>query len=88
MLWNIWLSVVPLGVLLTGWLSATLLLLVARPGAYVVLIVTGVVWLLLPNSSYLITELNQSHRRENDVVPLWYDIILVITLALERLRAG
>lgn len=38
--------------------------------------------LLLPNASYLITELNQSHRRENDTVPLWFDIILVITLAM------
>jgi uncharacterized membrane protein len=40
-------------------------------------------WLLaLPNSGYLITELNLNHRRENDPVPLWYDIIAVLTLAM------
>lgn len=39
---------------------------------------------MLPNASYLITELNLSHRVPDDEqrVPLWYDIILVITLAM------
>ena len=43
----------------------------------------AVVWLLmLPNSAYLVTELNLSHRTREDPVPLWYDIVLVITLAM------
>jgi uncharacterized membrane protein len=83
MLWNIWLSIVPLLVLLVGGATGILLLIPARPLAIAVLIVTGIIWLLLlPNASYLITELNHSHRRENDPVPFWFDIILVITLAM------
>lgn len=42
-----------------------------------------VVWLLLlPNAGYLITELNLSHRRDRDGVPMWFDVILVISLAM------
>jgi len=83
MLWNIWLSVVPIIVLLVGGIGGVLLLGILRPAGYVALILTGIIWLLLlPNASYLITELNQSHRREDEDVPLWYDIILVITLAM------
>ncbi|MBC9955026.1 DUF1361 domain-containing protein [Leucobacter sp. cx-42] len=83
MLWNIWLSVLPVIVLAVGSLSGIILLLVSRPAAIIVLVVTAVVWLLLlPNASYLITELNFSHRRDDDRTPLWYDIILVISLAM------
>lgn len=42
------------------------------------------VWLLLlPNAGYLITELNFNHREQDkDKVPLWYDIVAVLSLAL------
>ena len=42
------------------------------------------VWLLLlPNAGYLITELNLNHRtRDKAEVPLWYDIISVLTLSM------
>ena len=42
------------------------------------------IWLLLlPNSGYLITELNFNHRQQDaHEVPLWYDIISVLTLAM------
>jgi len=84
MVLNIALSVAPvvvLGLLLAG------LLVAAAVGStvliWLVIIGDGLVWLLLlPNSAYLITELNFSHRREEDPVPLWYDIVLVLTLAL------
>jgi uncharacterized membrane protein len=47
------------------------------------LIVGTALWLLFfPNSIYLITELNFSHRRDNDPVPLWYDIVQTLTLTL------
>jgi uncharacterized membrane protein len=40
-------------------------------------------WLLMfPNSVYLITELNFSHRVENTPVPLWYDIVQTLALTL------
>ncbi|WP_084103831.1 DUF1361 domain-containing protein [Demequina sp. NBRC 110056] len=50
---------------------------------WLVAILGGIAWLLaLPNSAYLITELNLSHRREGESVPLWYDIVLVLSLAM------
>ena len=84
MVLNIALSVAPAGVLVLAGLgmlaaialSSSLLL-------WTVLIVCGLVWLLfLPNSAYLITELNFSHRKQDEAVPLWYDIALVLSLAL------
>lgn len=92
MLLNIGLSILPVFVLLVG-LVATLVSVSASRGAavdspmHVVSVVVGVgsalVWLLLlPNASYLITELNLSHRTDDDPTPLWYDIVLVITLAM------
>lgn len=42
----------------------------------------AIVWLLLlPNAGYLVTELNLTHRRPDDPVPMWFDIVLLITLA-------
>jgi len=85
MLLNIGLSLAP-GVVL-GLIAVLLLVAVSlAPSAFVVwaiLIVGGIAWLLLlPNSAYLITELNLSHRKKHENVPIWYDIVLVLTLAL------
>ncbi len=83
MLWNVLLSVAPIVVLLIGFMLFAVLVAVVGPAAWGVAVLFGFVWLLiLPNSSYLITELNFSHRRDDDGVPLWYDIILVISLAM------
>lgn len=83
MLWNIMLSVLPILLLALAFIALVGLLPVNRVLAYALVTVLGVAWLLmLPNASYLITELNQSHRAEDDPVPLWYDIILVISLAM------
>jgi uncharacterized membrane protein len=49
--------------------------------AYLV-VATGVWLLLFPNSVYLITELNFSHRAAASPVPLWYDIIQTLVLTL------
>ena len=47
------------------------------------LLTATVVWLLLfPNSVYLLTELNFSHRSEVTPVPLWYDIVQTLALTL------
>jgi len=84
MLLNLALSVAPLIVLLVALLVTELAagLVSAWLGA-VVGVALGLVWLLLlPNSGYLVTELNLSHRREGEDVPLWYDIVLVISLAM------
>lgn len=84
MILNIVLSVAPAGVLLLAGLG--MLASIALSSSllmWAVLIVFGAVWLLfLPNSAYLITELNFSHRKQGEAVPLWYDIVLVLSLAL------
>ncbi|WP_308491609.1 DUF1361 domain-containing protein [Microbacterium terrisoli] len=92
MLANIVLSFVPVLVALAGILG---LLLIGEAGtvvnapslvrvvlwAYVV--IGTIAWVLFfPNAIYLITELNFSHRREDDPVPLWFDIIQTLTLTL------
>lgn len=85
MLLNLALCALPMLVLLAGLLVAVLLRLAGAPGwtVGVVAAVTTLVWvLLLPNSGYLVTELNLSHRREGDGVPMWFDIALVIGLAM------
>lgn len=92
MLWNLKLSIMPL-ITLVGGLGFSLTLrylsVHTQSGFFdqVTLIVFGVtllVWILfLPNSGYLITELNLTHRSEDTVnVPIWYDIISVLSLAL------
>ena len=84
MLWNIVLSILPVLVLaggLAAWLAASTL--AGQLAIPVLILMLGAWLLLLPNASYLITELNLSHRSEDEThVPLWYDIILVITLAM------
>lgn len=83
MLWNVWLSVLPILVMLLGLIVSGILTLIAPWLGIAVTFVFGLIWLLLlPNASYLITELNFSHRRDDDPVPLWFDIILVISLAM------
>lgn len=89
MVLNIALSLAP-AVVLTVVALAILAVTVAAPSVIVTSLVIwlvfglgGLAWLLvLPNSAYLITELNLSHRSEHESVPLWYDIVLVLTLAL------
>lgn len=46
------------------------------------LVLLGAAWIaLLPNAGYLVTELNMSHRTADTPVPMWFDIVLLITLA-------
>jgi len=85
MLLNIALSLAP-GVVLAGMafvLYVAIYLVPTAAAIWTILIVGGLIWLLmLPNSAYLITELNLSHRKVGENVPIWYDIVLVLTLAL------
>lgn len=50
------------------------------PAAFVAMAVLYVAF--FPNSAYLITELNFSHRKEGDGVPMWFDIVMTLTLTL------
>ncbi|MDE0572387.1 DUF1361 domain-containing protein [Demequina sp. B12] len=50
---------------------------------WVLLGVGTVTWVLFfPNATYLITELNFSHRRSDSPVPLWFDIVQTLSLTL------
>lgn len=84
MVWNIVLSIAPSVVLAIVMTGLVLVTLVGSPVLMWAMILAGsVAWLLiLPNSAYLITELNFSHRRPGEEVPFWYDIVLVLALAL------
>lgn len=85
MLLNLVLSVAPLVVLGLTVVVVLPLIVVGTPHPVVwaVGVVLGLVWLLLlPNSGYLITELNLNHRREGERVPEWYDVLLVLVLAM------
>ncbi|ALJ22296.1 DUF1361 domain-containing protein [Microbacterium sp. No. 7] len=91
MLVNIGLSFLPV-VLAAGAIAGLLLItpylthLPATPASVLVWVYVGIgtlVWLLFfPNSVYLITELNFSHRVEDSPVPLWYDIVQTLALTI------
>jgi len=85
MLLNIGLSLAP-GVvlaLIAGLLIGAVYVTPTAVALWIIMIIGGLIWLfLLPNSAYLITELNLSHRKKYEHVPIWYDIVLVLTLAL------
>lgn len=99
MLWNLFLSLVPL-LLQIG----TILILVVLAGvisaqqdvptwvitAFQCLGIFGLfAWaLFFPNATYLITELNFSHRKADDKVPEYYDIVMVFTLAVTGVING
>ena len=85
MIINIGLSLTPTAILIAvlGAMIGITLLAPSAVALWAVIAVGAAGWLLmLPNSAYLITELNFSHRDESERVPLWYDIVLVLTLAL------
>lgn len=94
MILNIGLSLAPAAMMAVSAVFALILVIWAGQSAvgpawlpsllmWTILIVGGVAWfVMLPNAAYLITELNMSHRRPGENVPLWYDIVLVMTLAL------
>lgn len=84
MVLNLGLSLLPI-LLLGGTLVATVYVVRFESPEIVIAVAVlgGLAWLLmLPNSSYLITELNLNHRVKDDPTPLWFDIIAVLTLAM------
>jgi uncharacterized membrane protein len=85
MVLNLGLSVAPSGVLVVVviLILAVVELFPSRLALLTVIAIGAAAWLLLlPNSAYLVTELNFSHRRDGENVPLWFDIVLVLTLAM------
>jgi len=92
MLWNFKLSVLPLIVLILNigifimlsYIGAKSNITAFLVSARILFFVGLAVWLLLlPNSGYLITELNLNHRDSDDKdVPIWYDIVSILSFAL------
>lgn len=92
MMWNIKLSILPFIVLLGNCLLAIIISYIGARTNIVflfyfrnILFFIGLfIWMLaLPNSGYLVTELNLSHREVDEVeVPIWYDIISMLSFAL------
>jgi len=92
MLWNFKLSVLPLFILSVNFFVVLLLMnigarfdiAIISAFGYIVFFIGLLIWMLfLPNSGYLITELNLTHRNEDErEVPIWYDIVSVLSFAL------
>ncbi|TAE55590.1 MAG: DUF1361 domain-containing protein [Bacteroidetes bacterium] len=78
MLWNLFLGWIPW--LLAAWMSHK-----QRPTW--ALLLTGLVWLLfLPNAPYMLTDL--FHLRTRAGIPLWYDLVLIMSCAWTGLALG
>lgn len=76
MYWNLFLAFVPY------WLSSKMNKLQLKNKF--ILIFIGVLWLLfLPNAPYMITDLFHLHHRS--YLPLWYDLILILSFAITGL---
>ena len=92
MIHNFKLSLIPVVILVgtiliqlfISWLGAVLQSNLVTSISLAVLVIGLIAWFLfLPNSGYLITELNLTHREVDKVeVPIWYDIISVLSLAI------
>lgn len=89
MLKNIFLSLVPMLVLIVALGMFVVLMLLLNGTNFVflsvgVLVLGLIAWvLMLPNSGYLVTELNLNHRDlDPHEVPIYFDIISVLTLAM------
>ncbi len=92
MIWNFKLSILSIFLLLMDMLILIFFSIIStqlniKIIGYIgnILTVLGLfVWLLvLPNSNYLITELNLTHRdMDRNEVPIWYDIVSIMSFAL------
>lgn len=90
MLLNIALAWLPVIIMILG---ITLLLVSTNflhtLGVWVLAVIVLIFWLLFfPNAPYLITELNFSHRKKDDKVPLYFDIVHTLSLTTTGLFVG
>lgn len=92
MIWNFKLSILPFFIgsgtffvfIMLRYLESSTKMEIFNYLAIITTIIGFLIWLmLLPNSNYLITELNLTHRSEDEKeVPIWYDIVSVMAFAL------
>ena len=84
LLWNLFLAWIPL---LFAWLAAEAAVLPGMRKRPLAALAVTVPWLLFfPNAPYILTDL--LHLRARAPVPLWYDLILLLTFALLGLFLG
>ncbi|RVU55368.1 DUF1361 domain-containing protein [Anaerosphaera multitolerans] len=92
MVWNFKLSLLPFFTLVVSiilfislrYISTISGIMIIDYVGLVLFIIGLVLWLLLlPNSGYLITELNLTHREmDENEVPIWYDIVSILSFSL------
>lgn len=81
LVWNLFLAWIP-------FLWATVLAQAKKEGrrAYQLLVLFGAWLLFFPNSPYIITDL--FHLQQNKGVPLWFDLVLILSFAWNGLLLG
>lgn len=76
--WNLFLALIP-------WLASTWLKQKIRPAMASTLVI--LLWILFfPNSPYILTDL--FHLRKNSDMPMWYDLIMILSYAWTGLLFG
>lgn len=81
LIWNLFLAWLPLG------LAAAAARIRALEGRWLLLIPLLALWLLFfPNAPYILTDL--VHLRARPPIPLWFDILLILSFAIHGLLLG
>ena len=83
LVWNLFLAWIPLGIAYTAWLMAW-----NRRLLILAITVTAFLWMIFfPNAPYILTDF-QHLGDPSDVVPIWFDVILVVWFAWTGLLLG
>jgi uncharacterized membrane protein len=81
LLWNLFLAIVPL--LITHFMLVTAK---RKTGKLKMTLVLGGWLLFFPNAPYILTDL--FHLKQNSSMPLWFDLVLILSFAWTGLLAG
>lgn len=83
LVWNIFLAWIPLGMAYTTYIMS-----LQRRALSVAVILTAFMWLIFfPNAPYILTDFQHLGQPSN-VVPIWFDVILVVWFAWTGLLLG
>ena len=83
LVWNLFLAWIPLGLAYTAWLMAS-----NRRQLILAITITAFLWMIFfPNAPYILTDF-QHLGQPSDVVPIWFDVILVVWFAWTGLLLG
>ncbi|HEX3935249.1 MAG TPA: DUF1361 domain-containing protein, partial [Puia sp.] len=86
LIWNLFLAYVPFW--LSTWLTSRYTTSARRPARWLVLVLS-LVWLLfIPNSFYILTDLYHLIDCRNPRVPAWFDLSLIFSFAWNGLLLG